>query len=191
MVVVLGARREDIFTTASARYSLGIIGNRSAKQERLFGKVVHDRMKSFLMGRETIQNIYENQYETMIQKGGINLNVGEATLMAAVCSGEFLIATGDKRSLEAIAACEECNVTFERIQGKVVCLEQIIYKIILNYGIEYVRPRVVSASRIDTSLRLCFGYSVPASEESVIECLLSNIRNINSKCKNILAPIEP
>ncbi len=190
MIEAPGIQRTDIYITSSVRYSLGVIGRRVAKKEESFGKPTYDRMKSFLMGIQEICNLYDDQYRTLIENGGIGIDIGEATLMTAVCSDEFLIATGDKRSLKALAACGECRNTFDRIRGKVICLEQIILKIVQIHGIEYVRPRIEAATRIDKSVRFCFGVVTPASEASVIECLLSNIDHVNRESNNILAPVE-
>lgn len=76
---------------------------------------------------------------------------------------------------------------YRRLCGQVICLEQIILKLIEVEGFEFVRDRVLPMASFDKSLQICFGLVNPATGENVIAGLNSYINDIRQQVPNLLA----
>jgi hypothetical protein len=74
-----------------------------------------------------------------------------------------------------------------RLGGRVICLEQLILKLIEVKGFEFVRDRILPMVSCDKSLQICFGVSSPVTEENVIAGLNSYINDIRQQTPNLLA----
>jgi hypothetical protein len=71
------------------------------------------------------------------------IDVGEATLFAGTKGlADFLVATGDKRSLRALTACPACGAIHTRLQSRVICLEQVMVLLIKELGYKNVQRKV-------------------------------------------------
>ncbi len=68
-----------------------------------------------------------------------------------------------------------------------ICLEQLILKLIEVKGFEFVRDRILPMVSCDKSLQICFGVSSPVTEENVIAGLNSYINDIRQQTPNLLA----
>lgn len=75
----------------------------------------------------------------------------------------------------------------KRLSGRVICLEQIILKLIEVNGFVFVCDRILPMVSCDKSIQICFGYSAPASKENVIVGLNSYINDIRQQAPNLLA----
>jgi hypothetical protein len=116
------------------------------------------------------------------------IDEGEAALIVATRSQtDFLLLSGDKRCMRGLAKIPE--QIYKRLSGRVICLEQIILKLIEFQGFEFVRDRVLPMVSCDKSLQICFGVSSPATEENVIEGLNSYINDIRQQAPNLLADL--
>jgi hypothetical protein len=71
----------------------------------------------------------------------------------------------------------------------VICLEQIILKLIEVNGFKFVRDRILPMVSCDKSLQICFGVSSPATEENVIAGLTSYINEIRQQAPDLLADL--
>jgi len=112
--------------------------------------------------------------------GSVEIDPGEIILLSATTRlDDYLLLTGDKRCLRAVATCPECAEIARRIQGKVVCFEQIIYRVIDRLGFEPVRAKVVPVTHgCDTALRAAFGSGMQATQPNVVARLESDIAEI-------------
>jgi hypothetical protein len=116
------------------------------------------------------------------------IDEGEAALIVATRSQtDFLLLSGDKRCMRGLARIPE--QIYKRLCGRVICLEQIILKLIEVKGFVFVRDRVLPMVSCDKSLQICFGVSSPATEENVIEGLNSYINDIRQQAPNLLADL--
>jgi len=114
------------------------------------------------------------------------IHEGEQTLIVATRSQtDFLLLSGDKNCMRGLAAIPE--PIYRRLCGRVICLEQIILKLIEVKGFEFVRDRVLAMASFDKSLQICFGLVTPATEENVIAGLNSYINDIRQQVPNLLA----
>lgn len=114
------------------------------------------------------------------------IHEGEQTLIVATRSQtDFLLLSGDKNCMRGLAAIPE--PIYRRLCGRVICLEQIILKLIEVKGFMFVRDRVLPMASFDKSLKICFGLVTPATEENVIAGLNSYINDIRQQVPNLLA----
>ncbi len=114
-----------------------------------------------------------------------SIHEGETVLIIAT-RGEanFFLLTGDKNCLTALPQIPQ--PIYQRLCGRVICLEQIILKLIDMYGFEAIAHRLLPNLSYDKSLQLCFGYSEPAPETQVRENLLSCINALNRQAPGLL-----
>jgi hypothetical protein len=69
----------------------------------------------------------------------VNIDRGEALLISATANVDvFWLTTGDKRCINAVASSGLEDIE-RRLAGRVVCLEQVILKLIDREGFELVR----------------------------------------------------
>jgi len=116
------------------------------------------------------------------------IDEGEAALIVATRSQtDFLLLSGDKRCMRGLAKIPE--QIYKRLSGRVICLEQIILKLIEFQGFEFVSDRILPMVSCDKSLQICFGFSSSASEENVITGLNSYINEIRQQAPNLLADL--
>ena len=86
-----------------------------------------------------------------------DIDTGEALLYASTYAlQEFWLLTGDKRSLTALAEAPNCQAIVARLNGKVICLEQIIVHILRSHPFETVLNKIVSARECDTVVKVAF-----------------------------------
>ena len=114
------------------------------------------------------------------------IHEGEQTLIVATRSQtDFLLLSGDKNCMRGLAAIPA--PIYRRLCGRVICLEQIILKLIEVKGFVFVRDRVLAMASFDKSLQICFGLVTPATKENVIAGLNSYINDIRQQVPNLLA----
>jgi len=109
------------------------------------------------------------------------IDPGEAVLFAATSQfSQYLLATGDKSSLRALVSTPTCRPIAQRICGHVICLEQIVKRVIQHCGFSYVQGKIIPARACDTALRVAFGSGCDATEANVLAALGSYINELRS-----------
>jgi hypothetical protein len=110
----------------------------------------------------------------------VEIDPGEIILLSATTTlTDFLLLTGDKRCLQAVAGCPDCAHIAQRIKGRVVCFEQIIRRIIDVIGFESVKAKVVpTLQSCDKALLAAFGSGVNTTQINACDCLQSYIDEI-------------
>ena len=132
----------------------------------------------------------DNSIEFTLLNKVKNIDEGEAALIAATADKDvFLLTTGDKKCLKALATDPNLESVCKRLCGRVICLEQIILKLIEAKGFVFVRDRVLPMVSCDKSLQICFGVSSPATEENVMAGLNSYINDIRQQAPDLLADL--
>jgi hypothetical protein len=109
------------------------------------------------------------------------IDAGEAILFSATVEfAQYFLATGDKTSLRALALTPVCLPIAQRIRGHVICLEQIVKRLIQHFGFLYVKNKIVPARACDTALSAAFGSGWAATEPNVLAALDSYINEMRS-----------
>jgi hypothetical protein len=108
-----------------------------------------------------------------------DLDAGEAILFAAMRDGpEGILYIGDKRSLRALAAAEQAKRVYERLRGKVVCLEEILRALIDAHPFDTIKYAVVPAAGCDEAIRAIFGSGIQSTEKNVRLAIASYISDL-------------
>lgn len=187
----LGVSASDVYVLPTARYKFGVTKDR-AKSERKYGKEVFRRIRDFLERVNEIDNLCMD--ELRLLDDVVDIDHGEATLISATnVHSEYLLATGDKRCLHSLASNESCSPIADRLRGRAVCLEQVLRKIIEQFGFEHVKKRVVPAvcgePSCDTALRAAFGSGLDAVESNVVRTLDAYVQELQEMTAGMLATL--
>lgn len=95
------------------------------------------------------------------------IDAGEALLFTATRGvPEFLVITGDKNALRALARSGADTETYDRLRGRVLCFEQVIMRLFNAVGFETVRERAVPAARCDGALGAVFSSGIATPEQA-------------------------
>jgi hypothetical protein len=120
-----------------------------------------------------------------------NIDTGEAILFSVTPRmDDALLATGDKRSLQSLAGTNDaaCRALCQKLAGKVVCFEQVLWKILDGAGFDAVRDKLVSGRECDKVLAIALGSGLNATEDGVREALTSYIDDLRDQTGLLLAP---
>lgn len=129
-------------------------------------------------------------FELAAQKLALNLDIGESQLCAIVVQRALdWLVTGDKRAIAAIEMllCPEPRLM--PLCGRVKCLEQLFADAIGRHGHATLRSAVCTEPEIDKALTICFSCKSETVDcTDVAEGLLSYIRDLRERAKQVLAP---
>jgi hypothetical protein len=176
----LKIERSNIRVLDSARFVFG-----SKKLKKKYSETVLLFATEFVKQCTTISSKDSNEHKLLVEQDGIDL--GEATLITAIIqeSGSFL-ATGDKRCLQALATTECLQTIHKSLQGRVVCLEQIICKLIETQGFDWVLEKILLNLECDKAIKVAFGSGSRSQCESVLGTLNSYIQELRVESGGIL-----
>lgn len=170
--------------------------------------VVEDRLRkakltnALVLFRQVIQQvqcleptkaeaIFAAQLEYEALRVNLNVDSGESLLCAITIKREFAgIVTGDKKAIKSIEVLIPSFIDITKLAGKVVCLEQLILRIIIQDSNARIVQRAICARpNLDKTLAICFSCSSPeVGPESWLQCLLSYVSDIRKNAPTILAP---
>lgn len=115
------------------------------------------------------------------------IDPGEMILISATRDEEcFYLATGDKRCLTALAAAPELTEIKQRLLRRVICLEQLILRLINTQGFDEVLTKVLPAREYDTALKAIFGSGERSTQENVMLALEAYIEDLRRKTEGLL-----
>lgn len=186
MLAALEITRDQVFILPTARYVL-LKPFKNPEQAKIrLGEAVYERLKSFLES-VTALNVAPSPEEQQMLDDVVGIDAGEAVLYSSTAHfADFLVATSDKTSLRALAAHSACDAISQRLNGRVLCFEQMILLIMDRIGFEALRAKVVPALHCDTSLRAVFGSGLSADETNVRTALASYIEHLRGETGGVL-----
>jgi hypothetical protein len=180
----------DAYVLPTAKYKFGVARRRPGTGERRYGAEVFARIRDFLANvREIDAPGPSEELQLLASIDGID--AGEAVLFSATAGfDQYLLATGDKTSLRALALTPICLSIAQRIRGHVICLEQIVKHLTQHFGFLYVKNKIVPARACDTALSTVFGSGWDATESNVLAGLDSYINELRSLPINLLTDVD-
>lgn len=184
-LAVLEVTYTDVYVLPTAKYKFGTTKN-PARAEARYGRDVIARIRNFLANVRELDVVGPpEELQLLAEIDGIDS--GEAVLFSAtVRFDNYLLAMGDKNSLHAVASTPTCQPIARRLSGNVICLEQIVTRVIAHFGFAYVKDKVVPARSCDTALRAAFGSGDAASESNVLAALDEYINELRSLAVDVL-----
>jgi hypothetical protein len=186
-LTALGLDFGDVLVLPTAKHKFGLTKN-TPKAEARYGVEVFARIRALLEGVQEI-DIELPAKEMQLLSDVEGIDTGEVVLFAATAYLDTaVLATGDKRSLRALALAPSCRPIALRIGPRVLCLEQIIRIVIGYFGFPQIRDKILPARSCDTSLRAVFGSGAEATEMNVLVGLDNYIVELRSLPVNLLIP---
>ena len=178
----------EIYVLPTAKHKFGLTKNLQKARER-YGEIVLLRLSRFL-GQVREIDFELSATDLQLLSGIDGIDAGEAVLyVAAAQLTDFMIATGDKVGLRALAGTKVCQSIAERLIGRVFCFEEIVRHIIHHFGFQQVRVRLAAGRACDTALRAMFGSGNDATESNVMDGLASYIDELHSLPVPLLARV--
>ena len=187
---LLGAAPSDVCVVGAEKYQI-----RADRQGRWVARLTDAgrlrALTAFQSGRDEFP-ISEADADLLLsieqRDDTFRVDEGERVLVAGVLyhSGS-LLTTGDKNALRALSAEPACVGICQRLDGRVVHLEQVILRLIDDLGFEVVRARIVPVRQCDEAVRAAFGSGMQATEASVRGYLEQSIAELRLASGSLLA----
>jgi hypothetical protein len=182
-IAALFVNPENLYVLSTAQH----VFRKNRKVSAKYNESIRDRAIEFV---KTCNRVIPEESPEFTVLGRI-LDVGEATLIAATRDvPSFVLMTGDKRCLKALVANSEISEAHKRLQGRVICLEQVLLLLIRRSGFDWVKARVVPMRDYDTALKACFGSGELAIEENVVAALEGYIEALRQAAPGLLADLS-
>lgn len=178
------AKRQDVYVIPTLKSRIG--GKSRAKAERRLGEVAVARILEFLESVQVIRDYSQDDHQLLDDIVGID--PGETILLAATgVMAEFMLLTGDKRCIKTLCTSTECRPIALRVQGRVACFEQVICRLIAQFGFDYVLSKVVPVMfGYDMAMQTAFGYGTKSTEANTVAALQSYIDELRGLPVDIL-----
>lgn len=171
------ATRSDVYVIPTLRHRIG--GKVRTKAEKRLGSEAVERILNFLDEVQVIKEYSAEDHQLLDDVVGID--PGETILLAATAVfPDCRLLTGDKRCLRTVATCPECESIARRIQGRVVCFEQVLCHLIDHFGFDHVLAKVVPVLSCDNALRAAFGSGIQSTKANSVACLQSYIGELRA-----------
>jgi hypothetical protein len=198
-----GLLGELIATACSATEGVGTLGSArfvvAKKIEK--NKLLRNRTAAlavffeFLDRSEALEPTQDEQnmaadLELVAQRLGINLDSGESQLCAMLVFRVLpLLLTGDKRAITAMEQLIDADNRLIALNGKVRCLEQLVYDALAKGNHVALRTAVCGEPQVDKALAICFSCtSQSVSLASIVEGLQSYIKALRMEATRVLSP---
>ena len=183
---VLSVAPKDLFILQETRKMC--LGAVRSSMEKEYGRQAIPRVEALIQAAGKISaNIDPKELEALTYTDGID--AGEAVLFAATRShSEFLVVTHDNNSLRALAGEPDCQVIFERMRSKVICLEELLLRIIARYQFEPLRHKLLYAHSYVDALTKTLGRDPQAGQLQVETALRNAVDHLRRDTNYILAP---
>lgn len=182
---------ENIFTTNSSDiYILPTAFHYIKKNKKLLDKYSKESLQRIFEKIKTFSEIPDEYVDDVRFRSLADIekiDAGERVLFALnPPEKDFRILTGDKRSLEQLSAQLSKSKMIDDLNGKIVCLEYLIAKILELRGIQLVEQNM-KANNFggDTELKLIFNQQT-LDIEKINEGLMSFYNNLKEKTKDLL-----
>lgn len=182
---LLNVSPQDVFILEETRRMC-----RGSDMMKIYGRQAMARAQAFAQAagkKAFVIDPQEHQILTLTD----GIHAGEAVLFAATKGHtEFVLVTDDKNSLRALAEDTECRPVFDRLSGKVVCLEQLLLWIVTKYEYEQIRHKLLLAFHCVRALQQTFGASQQSPRGHVEAALQAAVDRLRIETNYILVSPE-
>lgn len=181
-LLVLNVTYRDIRVLKTLKYEL----RKNKKLSARYGTESIQRALDFIQQVSTIDSAINSDEQSLLSDVQ-GIDDGEIILFAATKDiPQFLIATGDKKALVALSASETCNFIVRRLSNRVICLEQLVLRIIFQFGFEAVLHKLSAAIECDNVLKVAFASGVDSTLDKSTDDLNHYIDLLRKQTGNLL-----
>ena len=126
--------------------------------------------------------------ERHASRRGLSLDTGESQLFAMTIERQIKrVVTGDKRAITAADNLRADVDLIEQLDGRVVCLEQVVERLVELLGSQYVRGAICQERGADRSLTISMSCGVAAGGAPFsLDGLHSYIADIRKNAESLL-----
>jgi hypothetical protein len=185
----LGVSRADVRVLPELSHVL--------KGERILATHTRDaveRASKFVRGIKVLEKIDPQEQillhsvKATYRNRPIRIDGGEAILYCATkFLKDYVVATGDKASLRALASAANCRHIHSRLTGRVLCVEKLLLMLMDKHGFKLVQQRVAPMCSCDDCVRQAFANGKPDMPE--LDCrtwLDSFIKELQQETSGLL-----
>jgi hypothetical protein len=136
---------------------------------------------------------FASTVEEMAMLLGLDMDFGESQLCAiAIFRISPLLLTGDKRAVAAAESLLGQLEAFSSLEGRIVCLEQIVMGVASRIGLLTTRTMICAEPGLDKSLSICFQCTACGDELANLsaEGLLSYISALRNAAPRLLYELD-
>ncbi len=182
-ITLLQITKADLQILPTAKFYF----RREQNKQRIHTSEVWTEVMALVESCATIsETTYDLAEVEQLEQFKDDIHEGEATLILAT-RGEidFLLLSGDKNFMKALALIPDQTI-YNRLCGRVICLEQFVLKLIEVRGFRWVKQKILPQRDCDKALKACFGSGEQAREANVRETLSSYIKEVTDAAPNLL-----
>lgn len=181
-IALLQITKADLRTLTTAKFYF----RREQKKQKLHTPEVWTEVMALVESCATISETNDSAEAKQLDQFKEVIHEGEVALILAT-RGEidFLLLSGDKKFMKALALIPDQTI-YNRLCGRVICLEQFVLKLIGVKGFRWVKERVLPERDCDGALKACFGSGEQATEANVSLTLASYIKEVTDAAPNLL-----
>jgi hypothetical protein len=178
----LGVGNSNIYIIPQAPYSLRNIAKDS-------GEAVYDRVDAFINQVRIIDWELPNE-EMLMFEDVLNIDEEAQLFSATRDQNDYVVVTGDKKAIRALANTDACRPVAQRLQGRIICFEQVLQLCFLNGNFSTIRDKCVSGLHSETVLRSIFASRSETTQENAEAGLDSYVRELRSETGDLLADLD-
>lgn len=185
-LAAMGKRIEDTYVLDTARFKFNT--GKPAKGVASYGIRTHPRICKFVLAAKPITDNFDPSVSDILAEiDGIDPQ--DAVLLSAAHATEgSLLTTGDKRCLRALAGAPSARSIASSLAGRVICVEQVISRVINSAGFETVIAKVVPGltELQDTAVKTVFGSGATTTQRNAEMALDHHIRELRAETGALL-----
>ena len=183
---VVGVSHADVEVLPSAA---SFLRRRKQSLESQWTAAGFDRAYRFVLARPTL-SVAGDPAEISALQGVERIDGGEANLFAsAIKRSDFVVATGDRSSLRALAGASGlCPNTYHGLSNHVICFEQVLSRLIKSVGFDVVLGRAYPFVRGDRALERILREGPSTLEISAVGRLRELLSHESLACGDLLVP---
>lgn len=176
----------DFLVGPRTRFSM-FVRKQQEKGQRRYGAEVHGRIVSFVTQTRALEHASDSADVDALAAID-EIDAGEKLLFAAAARDyEAMVATGDWRSIEALAGAKTCTGIVQRLASRIVIVEQFLLAAIRDQGFAAVRAKVVANITVDTGIHAwAFGSGERAEEVAACAGLRNRVADLRSRAAGML-----
>jgi hypothetical protein len=179
-IACLGSQDSEIRVLSSAKF----VFERNKEVKKNYSEQVRQTAIATVKKLTQVNATPDNPFIAVDYKG---LDQGELILIgAAIAEPCFYLVTGDKNCLRALMVCPDLEIAKHKLKGQVICLEQLIVKLIEDKGFDAIKEKVTPVRDCDKSLKVAFGSGPCSTEPNSLFALNDYIAEIERDCPNLL-----
>ena len=110
-----------------------------------------------------------------------DIDEGEAVLYALMCERpSYLLASGDKRAMRALAARAEVRNVRDALAGRIICLEAAVRALVRRDGVAQVADAFTPLRSVNQTLSVVFSQGSATTERDCLTALDSYLRDLKN-----------